>query len=265
MKKFFLLSTILSVVLLASCAVRQYVAPQPQNKRFTFNSEPEGAKVYYNGELVCNSTPGSAVIKTPAKTPAVASVLDAANKKLAKTNAMVFSFVKSGYKTKEVVLEPTVTVFSDAKTKTYGPIFDWANGVFCELERKQVYEDDPTIVAGAAEERVSRDNAGATSLERTIIRWYFDSEPRGARIFWRVISSVPSEVKNTNETYLTTTPYEETRGFNILGLTYENSRDVVIEIKVTKRGYEDQVKRFNVRQAIDQQEISGFFELVPKE
>ncbi|MDE6322214.1 MAG: hypothetical protein K2L93_07950, partial [Muribaculaceae bacterium] len=71
-------------------------------------------------------------------------------------------------------------------------------------------------------------------------------------------------VKNTNETYLTTTPIEETRGFNIPGLTYENSRDVTIEIKVTKRGYEEQVKRYNVRQAIDQQEISGFFELVPK-
>ena len=71
-------------------------------------------------------------------------------------------------------------------------------------------------------------------------------------------------MKNTNETYLMTTPYEETRGFNILGLTYENSRDVTIEVKVSKQGYEDQVKRFNVRQAIDQQEISGFFELVPK-
>lgn len=27
----------------------------------------------------------------------------------------------------------------------------------------------------------------------------------------------------------------------------------------------DQVKRYNVRQALDQQEISGFFELVPKD
>ena len=27
----------------------------------------------------------------------------------------------------------------------------------------------------------------------------------------------------------------------------------------------DQIKRFNVRQAIDQQEISTFFELVPEE
>ena len=79
-----------------------------------------------------------------------------------------------------------------------------------------------------------------------------------------MISNIPSVVKNTNELYLTTTPYEETRSFNILGLTYENSRDVQIEIKVTKRGYEDQVKRFNVRQAIDQQEISSFFELVEK-
>ena len=76
---------------------------------------------------------------------------------------------------------------------------------------------------------------------------------------------MPAEVKNTNETYLTTTPLEETRSFNIQGLTYNNSRDVTVEIKVSKRGYEDQVKRFNVRQALDQQEISGFFELVPKE
>ena len=44
-----------------------------------------------------------------------------------------------------------------------------------------------------------------------------------------------------------------------------SSRDVQIEIKVVKTGYEAQVKRFNVRQAIDQQEISSFFMLVPKE
>ena len=116
-----------------------------------------------------------------------------------------------------------------------------------------------------AQEQVSRDNPGATELEKTILRWYFDSDPRGARIFYRIISNIPSEVKNSNESYMTTTPLEETKSFNIPGLTYENSNNVTIEIKVTKRGYEDQVKRYNVRQAIDQQEISGFFELVPKE
>ncbi|HIT49216.1 MAG TPA: hypothetical protein IAC34_06970 [Candidatus Coprenecus stercoripullorum] len=112
---------------------------------------------------------------------------------------------------------------------------------------------------------VSRDNPGMTDLENVIIRWAVDSDPQGARVFWRVISNVPQEVKNTNETYLMTTPYEETRPFNILGLTYENSTNVQIEIKITKRGYADQVKRFNVRQAIDQQEISTFFELVPED
>lgn len=123
-----------------------------------------------------------------------------------------------------------------------------------------INEEEVTVV----QQPVTRQNPGNSDAEKAIIRWYFDSDPRGARVFYRVISNVPNEVKNTNETYLTTTPIEETRGFNILGLTYENSRDVTIEIKVSKRGYEDQVKRYNVRQALDQQEISGFFEMVEK-
>ncbi len=138
------------------------------------------------------------------------------------------------------------------------------NSYFLDL-KKETYADDPTIMAGEATNMVSRDNPGKTALEKIIIRWFFDSDPRGARIYWRVISSIPHIVKNTNETYLMTTPFESTRSFNILGLTYENSRDVQIEIKLSKRGYEDQIKRFNVRQAIDQQEISGFFEMVKKE
>lgn len=38
-----------------------------------------------------------------------------------------------------------------------------------------------------------------------------------------------------------------------------------VEIKVKRKGYMDQVKRFNVRQAIDQQEISSFFDLVKED
>ena len=130
---------------------------------------------------------------------------------------------------------------------------------------KTAYDKDPSIPKGEAYSRVTRDNPGSTALERTIIRWFFDSEPRGAKVFWRVISSVPEEVKNTNETYLGTTPYEDTRSFNILGLTYQNSRDVQIEIKVQRSGYMEQMKRFNVRQAIDQMEISSFFDLIKKD
>ncbi len=125
-------------------------------------------------------------------------------------------------------------------------------------------EETTEVVAPQLEQRVTRQSPGTTDMEKTIIRWFFDSDPRGARIYYRVISSVPDEVKNTNEIYLSTTPLEETRAFNIIGLTYDNSRDVTIEIKVSKRGYEEQIKRFNVRQALDQQEINSFFELVPK-
>lgn len=121
------------------------------------------------------------------------------------------------------------------------------------------------IVVPNLPQTVSRENPGVTDAEKAIIRWYIDSDPRGARVYWRVISNVPAEVHNTNETYLTTTPIEETRSFNIPGLNYDNAQAVTVEIKLTKRGYEDQVKRYNVRQALDQQEISGFFELVPKE
>lgn len=113
-------------------------------------------------------------------------------------------------------------------------------------------------------ENASQDDNSSNDLKDAILRWYIDSDPRGARIFYRVISNVPSEVKNTNESYLTTTPFEETRNLSIPGLTNNNANNVTIEIKISKRGYEDQVKRYNVRQALDQQEISGFFELIEK-
>ena len=86
------------------------------------------------------------------------------------------------------------------------------------------YTQDPTIREGAAGQTVSRDNPGATALEQTVIRWAIDSDPQGAHVFYRVLSSIPAVVKNTNETHPMTTPYVETSSFDILGLTYENSR-----------------------------------------
>ncbi len=123
---------------------------------------------------------------------------------------------------------------------------------------KKGYEDGKLLV-------VKQKQFDGKKAYPTVIRWAIDSDPQGAHVFYRVLSSIPAVVKNTNETHPMTTPYEETRSFNILGLTYENSRDVRIEIKVVKTGYETQVKRFNVRQALDQQEISSYFMLVPKE
>lgn len=224
--------SVLLIILAAS------ISASAKDFAITLSSNVEGAMVYLNGQLVSHTT------------PAVISVSDKIARKV-----MIFQFVKEGYETR------SMTISYDKNQLKNQPV------VYCQLKKdnSQATANDPTVTNGMASQRVSRQNAGQTDMERTIIRWYFDSDPRGARIYYRVISSVPNEVKNTNETYLTTTPLEETRGFNILGLTYENSRDVTIEIKVSKKGYEDQIKRYNVRQALDQQEISGFYELVKKE
>ncbi len=102
---------------------------------------------------------------------------------------------------------------------------------------------------------------GNTALESTVIRWYLDSTPKGADVSMRIVSSTP-EVKNTNQNYVGTTPYETTETFDVKGLTYNNSGNVQIEVTCEKAGYITQKKRFNVRQAIDQKEISTKFNLI---
>lgn len=106
--------------------------------------------------------------------------------------------------------------------------------------------------------------AGNTALESTVIRWYIDSSPKGADISIRVVSSTP-EVKNTNQNYVGSTPYETTETFDIKGLTFNNSGDVQIEVICEKSGYVVQRRRFNLRQAIEQKEISTKFNLVKEE
>ncbi len=105
---------------------------------------------------------------------------------------------------------------------------------------------------------------GETALESTIIRWYIVSSPAGADVQWRVVSSTP-DVKNTNQSFLGSTPYESTESFDVRGLSYENSGNVQIEISCEKVGYITQRRRFNIRQAIDQKEISTKFNLVKED
>ena len=217
---------------------------------------PNGAKVYVDGKLVSTTTP--TIISVPNAVFAQRGT-QKEQARAVENNSFNIQIVKEGYETIKDIVAPK------AISKPYVYELSWPENIIYELkmkERTDAYQKDPTIPAGAANERVTRNTSGNTALERTIIRWYFDSAPQGARIYWRVISSVPEEVKNTNELWLGSTPFEETRAFNIQGLTYENSRDVQIEIKVKRKGYVDQNKRFNVRQAIDQQEISSFFDMV---
>ena len=105
---------------------------------------------------------------------------------------------------------------------------------------------------------------GNTSLEHQVIRWYVDSSPKGADVTWRVVSSTP-DVKNTNMNYVGSTPYESTETFDIKGLTFNNSGDIQIEVSCEKAGYITQKRRFNLRQVIEQKEISTKFNLVKEE
>jgi hypothetical protein len=240
--------SIISICLLNSCSTLF----SGTKEKVQVMTSPTGARVFVNGKDQNVITPCE--IKVPRK------------------KQVTYTFQKTGYEDGSVKQEGSfnaMVVGNILLGGIPGAVIDYASGAWYKLPKNVSYifeqavpANDPTIRAGEANNMVSREKPGSTALERTIVRWNFDSDPRGSRIFWRVISSIPDQVKNTNETYMTTTPYEETRSFNILGLTYENSRDVTIEIKVSKRGYHDQVKRYNVRQAIDQQEISGFFELV---
>lgn len=250
-KSIYLASAALCMLFMACVSTKNMQVPQTP---ISVQTIPNGAKVYVDGKLVSTSTPTTINVLN------MALGQRGTKKEMAQmeeNNSLKIQIVKEGYETIKDVVTP--------KLNQIGTIynFSWPENLIYELkERTDAYEKDPTIPAGAAQERVTRNTSGNTELERTIIRWYFDSDPQGARIFWRVISSVPAEVKNTNELWLGSTPFEETRAFNIQGLTYANSRDVQIEIKVKRKGYIDQSKRFNVRQAIDQQEISSFFDLV---
>ena len=243
----------------------------PSEKTVTFDSQPQGARVVLNGKTLgvtplTVSIPVTSIYQLPTDSwYGIKANMEA--------NTIEVKFIKDGYATGVEKMVPKVQRNRDYE---HSMQLIWPDGVFHELDvtennnaaktpNVETYSTDLSIPAGEADKVVNRDRPGQTALERTIIRWYFESEPQGARIYWRVISSIPDQVKNTNELWLGSTPFEETRSFNIQGLTYENSRDVQIEIKVRRNGYIDQTKRFNVRQAIDQQEISSFFDMIKSE
>ncbi len=157
-----------------------------------------------------------------------------------------------------------------------GIAIDMSTGALMQPEHKQYYlnfmEGDYTIETPVEEPVVtekatkSKKNLkvkgdGSTKLENTVIRWYIESTPRGADVFTRVISST-DEVKNSNQNYVGSTPYETTEAFDIKGLSLKNAGDVQIEVTCEKAGYITQKKRFNILQAIDQKEISTKFNLV---
>lgn len=167
---------------------------------------------------------------------------------------------------------PTVTVSGRATQQGNGQNFTLASNVLNLAYERALEDIDWDRIAfflkrqssPSQEKNKQVTGEGNTALESTIIRWFVDSTPKGADVYTRVISSTP-EVKNTNQTYVGTTPYETTEAFDIKGLTFNNSGNIQIEIVCEKAGYVVQKKRFNLRQAIDQKEIATKFNLIKEE
>ncbi len=167
---------------------------------------------------------------------------------------------------------PSVVVTGRATQSANGGAYEYASIVLNKAFENALNDIDWDRIAffldrsdrAALEGNKKVSGEGNTALESTVIRWNVVSSPQGADVYWRVVSSTP-DVKNTNSNYLGTTPYESTETFDIVGLTYNNSGNVQIEITCEKPGYLSQKKRFNLRQVIDQKEISTKFNLVKEE
>lgn len=262
MKTVKVIIALVAMVLVGYTAEAQERVSKRVSQNIYFQSQPAGAQVYLDGRVICN-TPGMAKINKTVYMPiGKKKDLEMNRQRATEAAAITFQFIKNGYQIGEETIEPEINFDPKSKYLTV----EYPKEVHHHFaEDPTIYQQDNSMRDGEAKKAVNRDAPGSTALERTVLRWYFESQPQGARIFWRVISSCPDQVKNTNELWLGNTPFEETRSFNIQGLTYENSRDVQIEIKVKRAGYLDQSKRFNVRQAIDQQEISSFFEMIKAE
>lgn len=245
----FAISMIIASFMLNSCATILSGSSQD----IFVNTKPQGANVYVDGKDQGVITPAKLAVK---------------RKKQA-----VYTFQKQGYEDGTVIKQGSfnfVTFGNILLGGVIGLAVDFSTGatwqyrdsnVFCQLNSSD------SIISSATQERETSDillpyEPYNKTLEHTSIRWNIDSDPSDSGIFWRVISDITDQVENTIEKYLGTTPFKETHTLSIAGLTYENSQDVTIEIKIIKTGYGTQIKHYNLRQVIDKQEISDLFKLV---
>ena len=116
--------------------------------------------------------------------------------------------------------------------------------------------------AGSRKEQAGdRSRQYGARIDRHPMVCRFDAQ--GCRCLDPHRSSTP-EVKNTNQNYVVPR-LRDTETFDVKGLTFNNSGNVQIEVVCEKPGYIAQKKRFNLRQAIEQKEISTKFNLVKEE
>ena len=103
---------------------------------------------------------------------------------------------------------------------------------------------------------------GQSVSEEEVIHVSIRSEPSGAKVYTRIVSTV-AEVKSTNRFYLGSTPYQGTQSLGIPGLTLENASKVSLVFSVEKGGYHLKEERYNILSLLNTLEISTKFQLIP--
>ena len=214
------------------------------NAQIKINSEPSGAKVFREGKYI-GTTPCSA----PTNMNSKQLVYDIDANKVRNPSqppySIEFTIIMDGY-------EPA-TVFFEGKYEYHQRGFGGQNKYYIVQPKTYnlfaVLKKDPNY-----------SNQKSLQESQSEIRWHFDSDPDGARLYWKVKSYTP-EVRSTESIYLGSTPFNETKPLNILGLSSENSSNVTIEVEIIKKGYKSQTKSFSAKTLTDQREISWFFEL----
>lgn len=229
-------SRIITFIVFCACFISHNT-----NAQITINSEPSGAKVYQEGEYI-GTTPCSASVKQKL-------VYDIDANRVRNPNEPPYSFpftiMMEGY-------EPT-TVYFEGKYEYHQSGFGGQNKYYIVQPKTYklfaILKKDPNYSSQTIMQESQPE-----------IRWHFDSEPEGARLYWKVKSST-TDVKETESIYLGTTPFNEIKPLNIKGLNSENSSNVTIVVEIVKKGYESQVKTFSAKTLTEQNEISWFFEL----
>lgn len=130
------------------------------------------------------------------------------------------------------------------------------------------YQDQNCTVAPKSwKYSVVMDEIDAPDISEEVpdIHWGIDSDPSGARVFWRVVSRIPNIVKETDFIYLGSTPIDMVKPLNIKGLTSGNSDNVKIVVRIQSKGYKTETRTFSSNLLTDQNEISWFFELTEED
>lgn len=224
--------------------------------QISINSEPSGAKVYQEGKYI-GTTPCTASSNMKAKQLVYDIDADRVRDPSQPPYSIEFTITMDGY-------EPA-TVYFEGKYEYHQSGFRGQNKYYIVQPKSYklfaVLKKDQSVSSNDGQTTVPQTQQVVIQEKNTEVRWHFDSDPEGARIYWRVKSLDSDIVKNTDLLYLGITPFNELKPFNIKGLNSENAKNVIIEVEIIKKGYKKQTKSISAESLTEQQEISWFFEL----